>query len=143
MRGVGTLLARFGDAPRPAGPPDSGWLAVTIARPTGEVEAAELPGPLAVLADQLEVRVRPAPGGEETELAVRLPSSPTSSGPAVRFTGADQLGELRSALRQAKQLLEVGEVLAVDPTPHGRRTATPGGALLETWTSVAGRGGVR
>ena len=51
--------------------------------------------------------------------------------------------DLRSALRRAKQLIEVGEVLAVDPAPHGKRTATPGGVLLEAWTKVAPKACVR
>ena len=34
-------------------------------------------------------------------------------------------------------------MLAVDPAPHGKRTATPGGALLEAWTKVAPKAGVR
>ena len=59
------------------------------------------------------------------------------------WSGNDLQADLRSALRQAKQLIEVGEVLAVDPAPHGRRTATPGGVLLETWTRVAPKAGVR
>jgi hypothetical protein len=45
-------------------------------------------------------------------------------------------------LRQAKQLIEVGEVLRVDPTPHGHRTATPTGELVEVATSRAPGEGV-
>jgi hypothetical protein len=60
-----------------------------------------------------------------------------------RLSGSDPQADLRSALRRAKQLIEVGEVLAVDPAPHGERSATPGGALLEAWTRVAPKAGVR
>jgi hypothetical protein len=52
------------------------------------------------------------------------------------------VGELRSALRRAKQLIEVGEVLAVDPTPHGKRSATPGGLALEAVTRRTPKEGV-
>jgi hypothetical protein len=34
-------------------------------------------------------------------------------------------------------------VLRANPTPHGKRTATPGGVLLEAWTKVAPKAGVR
>ncbi|MEU8612402.1 hypothetical protein AB0C29_30865, partial [Actinoplanes sp. NPDC048791] len=60
-----------------------------------------------------------------------------------RLTGNDPQADVRSALRRAKQLIEVGEVLAVDPVPHGDRTPTPGGALVEAWTRVAPKAGVR
>ena len=56
---------------------------------------------------------------------------------------AQRPARLRSALRRAKQVIEVGEVLAVDPAPHGKRSPTPGGALLEAWTRVAPKAGVR
>ena len=81
--------------------------------------------------------------------AARAPSWPPGcatgpSGSALsRLSGSDPQADLRSALRRAKQLIEVGEVLAVDPAPHGKRTATPGGVLLEAWTKVAPKAGVR
>jgi hypothetical protein len=131
-------------AARPAdgGRPASGWLAVTVVREPSDVDTAQLPAPLAALGDRIEVRVRPAAGGKGTELGARLRDG--SSGTALgRLTGSDPQADLRSALREAKQLIEVGEVLAVDPAPHGRRTATPGGVLLEAWTKVAPKAGVR
>jgi hypothetical protein len=65
--------------------------------------------------------VTPAPGDKGTELAARFRGQTTQ----------DDIGELRSALRRAKQVIEVGEVLRVDPVPHGERKPTPQGALLE------------
>ena len=103
----------------------------------------QLPAPLAELGDRIEVRTSPAPGGKGTELAVRLRDSSSSGTALSRLSGSDPQADLRSRLRRAKQLLEVGEVLAVDPAPHGRRTATPGGVLLEAWTRVAPKAGVR
>jgi hypothetical protein len=131
-------------AARPAGggQPASGWLAVTVFREPSDVDTAQLPAPLAEFGDRIEVRVRPATGGKGTELAARLRDRP-SSGALSRISGNDPQADLRSALRRAKQLIEVGEVLAVDPAPHGKRTATPGGALLEAWTKVAPKAGVR
>jgi hypothetical protein len=129
----------------PAGPggPASGWLAVTVLWEPSELESAELPEPLAQLGERVEVRVRPAPGGKGAELAARLRDEQSSGTALERLRGSDPEADLRSALRRAKQLLEVGEVLAVDPAPHGKRSATPGGALLEAWTKVASRSGVR
>ena len=130
--------ARAADGGRPA----SGWLAVSIYREPAEIDATSLPAPLAEYGDRIETRIRPAPGGKGTELAARMAGQP--SGSAVgRLTGSDPQADLRSALRRAKQLIEVGEVLAVDPAPHGKRTATPGGLLLEAWTKVAPKAGVR
>ncbi|WP_231121637.1 hypothetical protein [Motilibacter peucedani] len=129
---------------RAAGPgqPASGWLAVTVFCEQAALDTAHLPAPLAELGDRVEVRVRPAPGGKGTELAARLRDR-GSSGALSRLSGHDPQADVRSALRQAKQVVEVGEVLAVDPVPHGRRTATPGGLLLEAWTRVAPKAGVR
>jgi hypothetical protein len=122
--------------------PASGWLVVTVYREPSDVDTARLPAPLAEYGDRIEVRIRPAPGGKGTELAARLRDQPSGNG-LGRLTGSDPQADLRSALRRAKQLIEVGEVLAVDPAPHGKRTATPGGVLLEAWTRVAPRAGVR
>jgi hypothetical protein len=124
---------------------DRRWRAVTIDREPDEVApGGRLPQPLADLGDRIETRVRPAPGGRGTELAARLraPAPSGAAGLAARARGSDPGQELRSALRQAKQLVEVGEVLAVDPTPHGRRSATPMGIALEAATRRADREGV-
>jgi hypothetical protein len=114
-----------------------------VFREPSEINTAELPAPLAEFGDRIEVRVRPAPGGKGTELAARLRDRPSSGTALGRLNGSDPQADLRSALRRAKQLIEVGEVLAVDPAPHGKRTATPGGVLLEAWTKVAPKAGVR
>ncbi len=137
-------LVRSSDG-RPAGTgrSASGWLAVTVFTEPSEIDTARLPAPLAELGDRIEVRVSRAPAGKGTELAARLRDGTTSGTKVSRLTGSDPQGDLRSALRGAKQLIEVGEVLAVDPAPHGERTATPGGALLEAATKVAPKGGVR
>jgi hypothetical protein len=142
VRQVRSALDPSAARPAGAGGPASGWLAVTVFREPSDVDTAHLPEPLAQYGDRIEVRVRPAPGGKGTELAARLRDRPSGSA-LGRLSGSDPQADLRSALRRAKQLVEVGEVLAVDPAPHGRRTATPGGALLEAWTKVAPKAGVR
>ncbi|MBV9823609.1 MAG: hypothetical protein JO144_15360 [Actinobacteria bacterium] len=129
--------------PAGAGHPASGWLVVTVVGEPSDLDISTLPAPLAEFGDRIEVRVRPAADSKGTELAARLRDQPSSGGALSRLTGNDPQADLRSALRKAKQLIEVGEVLAVDPTPHGKRTASPGGVLLETWTKVAPKAGVR
>ena len=124
---------------------DTRWRTVTVYREPDEVApGGQLPRPLAVLGDSIETRIRPAPGGKGTELAARLrvPAPSGAAGAAARARGSDPRQRLRSALREAKQLVEVGEVLAVDPTPHGRRSATPMGVALEAATRRADREGV-
>jgi hypothetical protein len=92
-----------------------------------------LPTPLADLGDEIEVEVRRAPGDKGSELRARLRT----------MSPADQesRGRVRAALRQSKQLIEVGEVLRVDPVPHGRRTHTPTGAVVDRLTARSDKEG--
>jgi uncharacterized membrane protein len=103
-----------------------------------------LPGPLADLGDLVEVEVRPAPGDKGSELRARLRGSePTgAASAAARLSGDDPRQRVRAALREARQLIEVGEVLRVDPTPHGRRSSNPIGAVVERATERAAGEGV-
>jgi hypothetical protein len=101
------------------------WHPVTVNRPAEEVAPdGNLPEPLAALGDAIEVRVRPGPGGRGTELAARLRQGPPSGlgGVAARAAGRDPRQDLRSALRQARQLLETGEILQADRPTTTRRT---------------------
>jgi hypothetical protein len=143
VRQVRSAIDPSSARPAGAGQPSSGWLVVTVFREASEIDPAALPAPMAELGNRVEVRVRPAPGGKGTELAARLRDQPSKGTALGRLNGSDPQADLRSALRRAKQLIEVGEVLAVDPAPHGKRTATPGGVLLEAWTKVAPKAGVR
>ena len=143
VRQIRSMLDPAGVSAGGAAAPASGWLFVTVYREPSDVDTAQLPAPLAEFGDRIEVRVRPAADGKGTELAARLRDRPSSGGALSRLNGSDPQADLRSALRRAKQLIEVGEVLAVDPAPHGKRTATPGGVLLEAWTRVAPKAGVR
>ena len=103
------------------------WLVVTVQRPPEEV-AVDLPA--ALRGSSVEVEVRPAPGDRGSELAVRARG---------RKPPRD---ELRSALREAKQVLEVGEVLRVDPQAAGRRSRTPASKVLAAVAGRAGKKGV-
>jgi hypothetical protein len=143
VRQVRSAIDPSAARPAGAGQPASGWLAVTVLREPTDIDTADLPAPLAEFGDRIEVRIRPAADDKGTELAARLRDRPSSGSALTRLNGSDPHADLRSALRRAKQLIEVGEVLAVDPAPHGKRTATPGGVLLEAWTKVAPKAGVR
>jgi uncharacterized membrane protein len=128
----------------PAGPvgakaePASRWMAVTVNRPIDQVSVDALPEPLASLRDRIEVDVRRAPADKGTEIYARL-REPLPGGvgaAAARARGEDPRQELRSALRQAKQILEVGEVLQADRPSTTRRTVL--NRPLEVATRIAG-----
>ncbi|MEU3460463.1 hypothetical protein ABZ721_10955 [Streptomyces sp. NPDC006733] len=108
------------------------WLTVTVQRDPSEVEK-ELPSQLTSAADAPEIRIRPASGGRGTELAVR-PRSDAEQTAASR-------DRLRTALRDAKSLLETGEILEPDGPSEHRRT-TPTGNLMDRLTRRASTEGV-
>lgn len=88
------------------------WHVLTAYRPFDDVDG-NLPDVLAGRRDELEVQLRPAPGDRGTEIAAR------ATGPAVTDD------DVRRALREARSLLEVGEVLrpggpTTEPTPLNR-----------------------
>ena len=125
--------------------PRNRWRAVTVNKAPGEVAPdGNLPEPLADLGDSVEVRITPAADSKGTELAARLREPEPSGAGAIpaRLSGQDPRQAVRAALRESKQLLEVGEVLRVDPQPAGDRTPTPTGKLLEVATRRAGGEGV-
>jgi hypothetical protein len=89
--------------------PANRWLAVTVNAPVEAItQSGRLPEPLERLSDTVEVRVLPAPGGRGTELAARLRE------PGARLAGKDPRQDVRLALREAKSLVETGEVLRPD-----------------------------
>jgi uncharacterized membrane protein len=100
------------------------WHSVTINRTPEEVGA--LPDALAALGNTIEVRIRPAPAGRGTELAARIRDEvPTGLDKvAAKLTNEDPVRRLRRALREAKQIAEVGEVLLPDDQATTRRTLT-------------------
>ncbi len=103
-RVLGTIAGARGPAPE--------WLVRTVNRPPWEVMSdGRPPEALARLGDAVEVRIRPAPGDRGAELAVR----PTGADPETRRSA-------RLALREAKQLLETGEVIGPSQPPTTRPT---------------------
>ena len=107
------------------------WRAVTVLTDPEQLRTST-PAPLAAFGDRLEIRVTPAPGDRGAELAARF------RGPVTE----DEIGDLRAALRESKALVEVGEVLRVDPQPHGHRKPTPQGAAIEGMAAEAPEQGV-
>ena len=147
--GAGVLLARRLRGQRQpygvssGGEPRSRWRAVTVnASPEEVMPDGQVPEPLARLGDLVEVEVSVAPGDKGTELRARLRSLKPEESLVGRLSGQDPRQQLRSALREAKQLVEAGEVLRVDPVPHGRRPPTPAGWLVELVTKRASGEGV-
>ncbi|MGY6658896.1 hypothetical protein ACXIZN_42740 [Amycolatopsis sp. TRM77291] len=111
----------------PAADHDDHWLAVTVNRAPDDVGTMDsLPEPLARLGDGIELRIVPAAGDKGTELRARPAGTEVSR------------GDLRSALRKAKSLIETGIVLEADPP-----SAHPGplGKVLRKVTRNAQKGG--
>lgn len=107
------------------------WRAVTVLTDPDELRTTT-PAPLVRFGDRVEIRVTPAPGERGAELAARFRER----------VGEDELGELRSALREAKQRIETGEVLRNEPQPHGQRKQTPQGKALDGMVERAPKEGV-
>ncbi|MFZ4152119.1 hypothetical protein [Streptomyces pseudogriseolus] len=142
---VGVAAARKAGAAASGGDDRAGdrWLTVTVNLPEEDVrQDGKLPEPLERLADRVDVRTRPAPGDRGTELAARLkePTSPASASVPARLAGQDPRQEVRRALREAKALLETGEVMLPDTPPTTR--PTPGGRLVGLFSRRSGGEGV-
>lgn len=112
-----------------------GWKAVTVLGDADDFSSGGYPEPLRRVADSLEIRVQPAPGAKGFEVHARVRD------------GADLAGEkdsgqaLRTALRDAKQVFETGEILRATPRPHGERPPTLlGGAVDKAEDEAKGEG---
>ncbi|MDG6103794.1 hypothetical protein Daura_24250 [Dactylosporangium aurantiacum] len=112
---------------RPATTGDDGrarWHSITVNCSPERLGAK--PPPLDELGFPVEVRIRPAPGDHGTELAVRM-TGPEPAGPAKalgKLRDDDPVRAIRRALREARSLAEVGEVLLPDAPPTTDRTLT-------------------
>ncbi|MFF5426470.1 MULTISPECIES: hypothetical protein [unclassified Streptomyces] len=117
------------------------WLVVTVQRAPDDVRPHEIE-PLKEFGDRIETRIGAAPGDRGTELAARFrdPAAEGSGSVAARVAGNDPRQDLRRALREAKALLEAGEVLLPDAPPTGHES--PGGKLIGTLSRRAGGEGV-
>lgn len=146
--GVGAVVVRRVIRQTPAArslrEPEDRWLVLTVNRPQEEIAPQNLwPEPLAELGEEVDIELRRAPANKGTEIAVRLRNPEAGAATTLsRIAGTSHVQKIRSALRKTKQLLEAGEVLKVDPQPHGERRPTPGSAVIGIATRRAGREGV-
>ncbi|SDQ86116.1 hypothetical protein [Microbacterium sp. cf332] len=115
-----------------------GWKAVTV---LGDAETfrGHHPEPLQRIADGLEIRIEPAPGDKGFEVHARIREGAELSSDD---DDADPEQILRTALRDAKQVFETGEVLQATPRPHGHRSITLFGAAVDAAEDKAKGGGV-
>src|SRR4051794_29517756 len=113
---VGRRVVRRGLSPT-GGDGHDRWHSVTIN--CSPEQLGPKPAPLDELGFPVEIRVRPAPGDRGTELAARLAEPGLS-----RQGGRDAVRHLRRALREARSLAEVGEVLLPDAPATTHRTLT-------------------
>ena len=117
VAGAAPVVRRVMRAARPSAEELERWHAVTVLCLSQEVEARR-DTPLAALGDAVEVTVRPAPGERGTEVRARLAPAAAAGDDA-----GERLEELRTALRETRQVLEVGWVVNADrpattrPTP--------------------------
>jgi hypothetical protein len=124
LTGAGVAVAWWSSRRRR---PEEARLVVTVNRPASDIRVdGRLPEPLERVGDSVAFDVRPAPGGRGTEIEARLTETPAQGGAVARLAGADPRQPVRRALREAKSLLETGEVVRADepsttrPTPMGR-----------------------
>ena len=134
------LASRPGETMTRDGSPRNRWIMVTInCAPQRLASRADLPEPITRLGDAVDIKICPAPGDRGTELGARLRDATRMkmSGIATRKLDENPRRTVQEALRQAKSLIETGEVLRPDwpPSTH----PTPAGKLLE----LAGRRGGR
>ncbi|MFF1308675.1 hypothetical protein [Streptomyces sp. NPDC058307] len=141
--GVAAAAVAVRRARTPGSAPSSAnrWQAVTVNCAPEDLRADKLPPPLQEYGERIETRISPAPADRGTELAVRLKQPPSDLARSVpaRLAGQDPRQDLRRALREAKSLLEAGEVLVPDePTTHD----TPGGKVIGLFSRRADGEGV-
>ena len=119
------------------------WLVVTIeGTPEDIAPGGQQRPPLAELEEDVEIEMRPAPGGRGTELAARVVGAASPSPAGASSDARNPRANLRQALRQVKQLTEVGEVLVAEPRPEGYRPRTLPGLLVDKSERKSDKGGV-
>lgn len=140
---VGVGVARW-MASRPRTPmrraPENRWIMVTVnCSPQRLASRADLPEPITRLGDAVDIKICPAPGDRGTELGARLRQLPRTriAGMVTRRPEEDPRRMVERALRDAKAIIETGEVLRRDWPPSAQ--PVQGGKLLE----FAGRRGGR
>lgn len=120
--------------------PKNRWIMVTInCSPQRLASRADLPEPISRLGDAVDIKISPAPGDRGTELGARLREVPRTriAGMVTRRSEEDPRHMVEQALRDAKAIIEAGEILRRDWPPAAQPAQV--GKLLE----FAGRRGGR
>jgi hypothetical protein len=120
--------------------PKNRWIMVTVnCSPQRLASRADLPDPITRLGDAVDIKIAPAPGDRGTEIGARLRDLPRTkiAGMVRRRPEEDPRLMVEEALREAKAIIEAGEVLRPDWPPSAQ--PIPAGKLLE----FAGRRGGR
>jgi hypothetical protein len=120
--------------------PKNRWIMVTVnCSPERLASRSDLPDPIIRLGDSVDIKVSPAPGDRGTELGARLHELPRTKirGMVMRRPEEDPRRVVERALREAKSLIEAGEVVRPDWPPSVQPAQV--GKLLE----FAGRRGGR
>jgi hypothetical protein len=126
---AGGAVAKKVSARRSSPHGDAEWFAVTVNASRDEVAGdRRLSEALDGLGSGVETRIITAPGARGAEVAVRVRDADAESAPSA--------DDVRRTLRDAKSLIETGEVLRPDPPTTGK--PTPGGALVRAMTRRAG-----
>jgi hypothetical protein len=113
---------------------DDHWRVVTVNRPFAGSGELATPAPLAELGDQIEVLINAAPGDNGIEIQAR-PSPGTGR-------DDDLVGRIRRALRESKQIIEVGHVMTNHPQPEGHRPSAPTGLVVDSLVRRSPEAGV-
>lgn len=131
-------------ASRPGGTrdraPKNRWIMVTVnCSPQRLASRSDLPEPITRLGDSVDIKISPAPGDRGTELGARLRELPRTkiAGMVARRPEEDPRLVVERALREAKALIEAGEVVRAEWPPSVQPPQV--GKLLE----FAGRRGGR
>ncbi|MDN3352101.1 hypothetical protein [Actinomadura sp. DC4] len=112
--------------------PKNRWIMVTVnCSPQRLASRSDLPEPLTRLGDAVDIKVCPAPGDRGTELGARLRELPRTRVPGMvdRRPEEDPRRMVERALREAKAMIEAGEVLRPDWPPSPQPSQV--GDLLE------------
>ena len=117
------------------------WKSVTVLAPAEQLTVDGVyPGPLALLGDAVEVRLDEAPAGQGTVLSARVAPGAAASERVRSISDMRPDDAVRAALRDAKSLVETGQVLRINPRPHGTRPETPTGKLIDAFDQTKGKG---
>jgi hypothetical protein len=120
--------------------PRNRWIMVTVnCSPQRLASRSDLPEPITRLGDAVDIKICPAPGDRGTELGARLRELPRTriAGMVMRRHEEDPRHVVEQALREAKAIIETGEVVRRDWPPSAQPVQV--GKLLE----FAGRRGGR